>query len=154
MDFREKFTNQILTYSINYRNNSTVTQTQVTIKDTLISGLEFVAGSCNPSCVVNGNVLTWNIGTLAANTSGVVTFQARVTATSGNLPNSGSIFSNQNTDPAISTVTVTARSIVIDSTPRTGGTVQYLTITAFTIIPLTLLGVYIRNRNMKVRNGF
>lgn len=116
--------------------------------------MEYVTGSCNPACVESGNTLTWNIGTVAPNTSGVVTFQARVTATTGNIPNTGTIFSRENQDPALSTVTVTARNTVVDSTPRTGGTIQYLTITGFTLIPLTIIGIYLRNRKMKIRNGW
>jgi len=98
-------------------------------------------------------VLTWNLGTLAPNTGGSVSFQARVTATTGNIPNSGTIFSNQNADPAISSVNVTVRNIVVDSTIRTGGT-PYLGIIGFILAPLTLLGIYLRNRSLKVRRGF
>jgi hypothetical protein len=51
--------------------------------------------------------LTWRIGTLEKDTSGSVSFQAKVNANAtGTIPNTGSIKSDQNPNPVTNTVTV------------------------------------------------
>ncbi len=54
----------LITYTLLYTNPSNGSQlTGANVSDVLPPGLELVAGSCVPACVVSGQALTWTIGT-------------------------------------------------------------------------------------------
>ncbi len=63
-------------YTITVRNDSQATASSVTIVDQIPDGLAFVSSS--PTGTVSGSTITWNLGTLAANSSAsiVATFKA------------------------------------------------------------------------------
>ncbi len=63
-------------YTLAYGNNGTAGATGVQLVDTLPAGLVFVSASPSPSTVA-GQVLTWNLGTLAAGGSGSITVNVR-----------------------------------------------------------------------------
>lgn len=90
-----------ITYTLTYQNTGNVQQTGVVVTDTISDLTNYVASSCSNSCVVSTNgsgqtVLTWNIGTLNANATGSVTFNAQVKTTSyGNISNSFSVRSTE-----------------------------------------------------------
>lgn len=82
--------------SVTYSNKGTAAATGVTIVDTLPAGMTYVTGSASvaPTSYVN-NVLTWEIGNVAAK-SGPVTITYKVTITApGEYKNSVTIDSDQ-----------------------------------------------------------
>jgi uncharacterized repeat protein (TIGR01451 family) len=104
-----------ITYTLNYANNSGVEQTNVIITDVLDSKISYVDGSCRPAdkCIYDSasRTLTWRLGTLANGVSGSGSFEAKIAAnTTGTIPNTARIRSDQNPNPIESTVTVTVDS--------------------------------------------
>ncbi|WP_183408135.1 S8 family serine peptidase, partial [Nocardioides pocheonensis] len=89
---------QSMTYTVNYRNlasgsgtTNQATGTQLT--DTLPTGVTYVPGSCTGGCVYDSltNTLTWNVGTVLANSALVSrTFQVTV----GTGVNNGTTLTN------------------------------------------------------------
>ncbi len=76
-----------LTYTITYGNPTTTPRTNVVITETLPANTTFV--SATNGGTLAGNVVTWNIGNLAASTVGqTVQFTVNVTATTGFVTNS------------------------------------------------------------------
>ena len=79
-------TGKNLTYTITYGNTAVVAAPSVSIADTIPAGTTFVSAT-NGGSVVNG-VVTWNIGTVPAGSSGLtVSFTVLVPATSGTVNN-------------------------------------------------------------------
>ncbi len=78
-------------YTITYGNEGLAPGTGVVIRETLPAGLEFI--SAGEDGVFSGGTITWNVGTVAAQTGGqTVSFIARVTeamADGGIITNSG-----------------------------------------------------------------
>lgn len=71
-----------LTYTITYGNPRSTSVSSVVIRDTVPSGTTFVSASGGGTH--SGGVVTWNIGTLPASTTGrTVTMTVRVSAASG-----------------------------------------------------------------------
>jgi uncharacterized repeat protein (TIGR01451 family) len=66
VDKSETYTNDALTYKLTYENSGDGIATGVTIVDTLPAKTVYVSASPTPS-TINGQVLTWNLGTVAAN---------------------------------------------------------------------------------------
>lgn len=126
------------TYTLVYGNNGAAPATTTTIVDTLPAGLSFLSANPTPSSV-NGQILTWNAGTLAAGQTGSITLQVQSSAT---LPN-GTVVNNtatistpapgDNPNDNTSTVPTTlyrADVAITKSSPTTfpvltGGTVTY-----------------------------
>jgi len=76
-----------LTYTITYGNSGNAGANSVVIRDTVPAGTTFV--SATNGGVFSGGVVTWNIGTVAAGTTGqTVSFTVQVTATAGTVTNS------------------------------------------------------------------
>jgi uncharacterized repeat protein (TIGR01451 family) len=76
----------LLTYTIAYGNTTAAPIDGVVITDTVPSGTTFV--SATGGGTLSGGVVTWNIGTIPANTTGLtVTFTVNVTAASGLIVN-------------------------------------------------------------------
>jgi uncharacterized repeat protein (TIGR01451 family) len=70
-------------YTLRYANPTTVTIPSAVLTDTLPAGLTFVSASVPPTTTI-GQTLTWNLGTLAASSTGTITVTAAVSAaTSG-----------------------------------------------------------------------
>ena len=75
-----------ITYTITYGNTTDAPIDGVVITDTVPSGTTFV--SATGGGTLSGGVVTWNIGTIPANTTGLtVTFTVNVTAASGLVVN-------------------------------------------------------------------
>ncbi len=75
-----------LTYTITYGNTTAAPIDGVVITDTVPAGTAFV--SATGGGTLSGGVVTWNIGTIPANTTGLtVTFTVTVTAASGVIVN-------------------------------------------------------------------
>jgi fimbrial isopeptide formation D2 family protein/uncharacterized repeat protein (TIGR01451 family) len=76
--------NGIYTYTIQYANTSPITTlTGTTLTDILTdTKINYVPGSCSNTCAYNSGTrtLSWNLGTLAPNANGTVTFDVQVTA--------------------------------------------------------------------------
>ncbi len=66
---------QEITYDVSYSNIGGNIAENVIITDTIPENTTLVAGSIVGPGTVTGNVITWNIGTLAANSSGFVRFK-------------------------------------------------------------------------------
>jgi uncharacterized repeat protein (TIGR01451 family) len=68
-----------VTYTISYTNSGNATATNVIVTDALDNNLRYVTGSGVPAPVsVSGQTVTWNLGTIAASTSGSIVFQADI----------------------------------------------------------------------------
>jgi uncharacterized repeat protein (TIGR01451 family) len=77
-----------LTYTITYGNTGGADASSVVIKDPLPAGTTFV--SATGGGTNSAGVVTWNVGTLTAGTTGqTVSFTVNVTATSGSVDNTG-----------------------------------------------------------------
>lgn len=75
-----------LTYTITYGNTGGVAATSVVIKDPVPAGTTFVSATGGGTFAAG--VVTWNIGTITAGTSGLtVSFTVNVTAASGSVNN-------------------------------------------------------------------
>src|SRR5207249_3118851 len=100
----------------------------VQLKDVLPSAVTYLPGSCTgaPTCTVVGNTITWDLGSMPANTSGTRSYQVTVSsgATNGQtFTNAAEINSSQDegtnfTDNTFS-VTTTVR------VPSISGTVLF-----------------------------
>jgi len=83
--------NDNVTYTITYGNEGLDAGHNVVIRETLPAGMEFV--SATNSGTHNAGVITWNVGTVAADTNGLeVTFVAHVTDALGD----GGVVTNNN----------------------------------------------------------
>jgi uncharacterized repeat protein (TIGR01451 family) len=79
-------TGQLLTYTLTYGNTTSAAINSVVIQDTVPSGTSF-ASATGGGTLSNG-VVTWNIGTIAASTTGLtVQLSVMVTAASGQVVN-------------------------------------------------------------------
>jgi uncharacterized repeat protein (TIGR01451 family) len=72
-----------LSYTLDYGNSGNGAAANVVIVDTLPAGLSFVSASPAPTSV-SGQVLTWNLGTLAANATGSISINTTVTSSAAN----------------------------------------------------------------------
>jgi uncharacterized repeat protein (TIGR01451 family) len=76
-----------ITYTITYGNASNTSATNVVIEDPLPPGTSFVSAT-NGGQLSEGGIVTWNVGTLPAETAGAtVSFTVHVNATSGSVDN-------------------------------------------------------------------
>lgn len=82
-------TGEDFAYFVNVLNSGAAPCTNVTVSDTLGSGVSFV--SCSASCSHSGSTVTWNLGTISSGSSEVVSVVVKVTATSGTLPDTANI---------------------------------------------------------------
>ncbi|MEI6728072.1 MAG: hypothetical protein WCK98_00320 [bacterium] len=94
-------------YNIAYQNSGAAV-TNAVVSTVLDSNLNFVG--CSSGCTQSGQTLTWNLGNLAANQSGIVTVNVgvKITAPIGALNNTSSIVSTETPTPvnALTTVAV------------------------------------------------
>lgn len=97
---------------------SSGTATNVVVSDELPAGLSYVAGSADPSAgfAVNGQELTWTVGSLAAGTHSF-TYDAVVDAdASGSLTNLGCVDADQNDELVCDETTVRVQNVAITKT--------------------------------------
>ena len=108
--------NAAFQYRITYSNISDTATTGVVVTDTLPAGVTFVSAVPAPASVA-GQVLQWNIGTVAAN-SGPFTITVNVTATTaGSQTNTVQVTStNAATETATATVLVSGPALTITKT--------------------------------------
>jgi uncharacterized repeat protein (TIGR01451 family) len=95
---------QTVTFTLDVNNNGPGTATGVVVQDIVPSGYNQVAAISNGG-VLNGNIITWTIPSLAAGQSIQLTFQATVLVT-GNHLNTGEVIAHNEID--------------LDSTPGNG----------------------------------
>ncbi|MCI4463267.1 MAG: DUF11 domain-containing protein, partial [Caldisericum sp.] len=101
------------TYTIRYQNTGGQDATNVVITDTLPNGLTFISATPAPTSV-NGQTLTWNIGTLQSGTLGQITVKVEVPI---DTPN-GTIFTNTATITSTETNPVTtSETTTVESKP-------------------------------------
>jgi uncharacterized repeat protein (TIGR01451 family) len=81
-----------LTYTIQVTNNSSVTSKGVTLVETLPEEVTFVSASLNPSQKTD-NILTFNVGDLAAGESKIVTVRVVAPNTAGTITTSATVSS-------------------------------------------------------------
>ncbi len=72
-----------LVYMLSYANNGSANASGVTVVDTLPNGVSYVSANPAPSSVV-GQVITWNLGTVAAGASGSITVNVQSSNTLAN----------------------------------------------------------------------
>ncbi len=90
-----------LTYTLDYGNSGGADAADVTVSDTLPAGLTFVSAAPAPSSV-RGQVLTWNLNTVAAGATGRITVVTQLTtaAASGTtITNTASMTTTTANDP-------------------------------------------------------
>jgi len=103
--------NQTATYTIEITNSGNGPATNVSISDTIPTGLTYVANSCSNSCNQTGSTLSWNVGTLAASQVTSVTFQASVNSNAtGTITNSASVVSTEISTPVSDTVDISTNN--------------------------------------------
>jgi uncharacterized repeat protein (TIGR01451 family) len=66
-----------IVYTLEYENTGSGDATDVVVEDTIPADTTFVSGSPSPD-QQNGDVFTWNVGTVAAETSGTITITVTV----------------------------------------------------------------------------
>jgi uncharacterized repeat protein (TIGR01451 family) len=115
-------TGESFNYYVNVFNQGGQTCTGIVVKDELTDGVSFV--SCSDGCTHSGNLVTWNIASLAPSASRTLTVTVRTTATSGTLPNSADITPDSGTGGTPSTPgpTVSNVSVLAPSEPASRGT--------------------------------
>ena len=115
-------------YRITYSNISDTTTTGVVVTDTLPAGVTFVSAVPAPTSVV-GNVLSWTIGNVAAN-SGPFTITVNVTATTaGSQINTVQVTStNAATETATASVLVSGPALTITKTASASAVVPPATV--------------------------
>jgi len=103
----------VLTYTLAYANTGSASATNVALTDTLPAYVTYISGSASNGGTYNNGTLTFNLGTLAPNQSGQVTFQVAVNANAtvgSQISNTATIASTEVTTPVVSntaTVSVT-----------------------------------------------
>jgi uncharacterized repeat protein (TIGR01451 family)/uncharacterized repeat protein (TIGR02543 family) len=106
----------VLTYTITVKNDGAADATNVVVTDQLASALEYVRGSSDPfDCTVadKTNVLTWNLGNIAAGQSASVTFKVKATAT-GEFENEASAKCDEVPEPVETETPATSKVFKLD----------------------------------------
>lgn len=84
----------IVTFTLEYENDTGVRLTGVKITNRLPSGTTYRAGTAQPGAVFDGTQLVWDIGTLDPGKRGTVSFQV-ATRLKGRIVNRATITSNE-----------------------------------------------------------
>ena len=125
---------QTISFNLAYANDGPAAAQNVTVVDNLPAGLSYASANPAPSNV-NGQAITWNLGTIAAGASGVLTVQATVFGlANGSYTNQVQISTTTTNDnpgdnTSTSTVNVIRPNVAIQKTgPATvtaGGNIAY-----------------------------
>ncbi len=107
----------LIQYTMSYRNIGNQTASRVRITDTIPQDTAYIAGSATASGSLISDLISWNIGDVAAGGGGDVLFQVRVSslaATGQKISNTGAIMSTDQTK-ASNTVTtiVSSQSLML-----------------------------------------
>ncbi len=70
-----------IAYTLTFSNPNNITLDHVVITDRVPANTALVAGSCQPACAVNGNLLQWNLPTLGPLGTGPIRFDVEVAGT-------------------------------------------------------------------------
>lgn len=95
----------LVTFTIEYENTTGVQLTGVRITNDLPSGTRLVNGSANPPASFDGRRLVWNLGTVAPEAKGAVSFQVS-TLRKGRISNTAIMSSNEAPDSTITSSAV------------------------------------------------
>jgi uncharacterized repeat protein (TIGR01451 family) len=123
-------TGENFTYYINAFNQGSLPCTDIVVKDALVAGVQFV--SCTYGCTHSGQLVTWNISSIAAGASKMLSVTVKTLATSGTLPDTADITPSTGTGgsphtpgPTVTNVSVLSPSFPAmrgdNAFPRTGG---------------------------------
>jgi uncharacterized repeat protein (TIGR01451 family) len=109
------------TYYVNVFNQGGKACSDIVVKDALVSGVAFV--SCTHSCTHTGQLVTWNIASLAPGASTQLAVTVTVLASSGTLPNAADVTpaSGIGGSPSTGGPTVTTTSVLSPGFPATRG---------------------------------
>ncbi len=104
-------TGEQFAYYVNLSNTGGSPCTGVVVTDRLVAGVAFV--SCSDGCTHSGQDVTWRVGTLAPGASTTLKVVVRTTATSGRLPNTAVVATEEGPTarPATPGPTVTPTSV-------------------------------------------
>lgn len=91
----------VLTFTINYVNNTGVRLTGVRLTNDLPPGTSLIAGSPTPPASFDGTRLVWNIGTLDPDVGGKVSFRV-ATRRTGTITNTAVMTTNETQPTSIS----------------------------------------------------
>lgn len=103
-----------LTYTIQYTNNSAATSYDTTITDVIPTGTSLVTGSISDGGTETDGTLTWNLGTLAPNATGTVSFKVTLQSGITGVPQTTATLS---TETGSGSVTVTSKTSSYTSLP-------------------------------------
>jgi uncharacterized repeat protein (TIGR01451 family) len=127
-----------LTYNITFTNNGSIVLNGVQVQTTLDPNLEFI--SCSNGCTQNGQILTWNLGSMSigqTNTNSVIV-RAKPTFT-GNVTTTSILSATELPIPKTQSITTAVSSPSVATTttlPRTGGNSE-----EFKLFPFILISV-------------
>jgi len=94
-----------VSYTLNYCNTGNTTATNLTLIDSLPTGITYVKGSVSKGGNFASTAITWTLGTLSAGASEQATFQATVNtnvAVGANIANTAGIFCTEVPTPVVS----------------------------------------------------
>jgi uncharacterized repeat protein (TIGR01451 family) len=106
-------------YFVNVANSGGSPCTGVVVTDTLKGGVEPVA--CSDGCSRSGQDLTWRVGTLAPGASTTLSVVVRVTATSGTLPDTAVVRTDEGSTAQPSTPGPTVSPVSVGSPGKPAG---------------------------------
>ncbi len=69
---------EVLTYTLNYANDTGQTVTNARIEDLIPIGATYEPGSASDGGTFDGSKVIWNLGSLDIGASGTVSFQVRI----------------------------------------------------------------------------
>jgi uncharacterized repeat protein (TIGR01451 family) len=142
-----------LTYDVTFTNNGSVVLTGVQVQTTLDPNLEFV--SCSGGCSQSGQVLTWNVASMALtqNITNQVVARAK-TGFTGNVTTVSNLSAVQLPTPKTQSIVtpVTSNPIQTISLPRTGGSKKMVLFPAIMVISMVLflLSTALKSQKRKI----
>ncbi len=139
-------TGQTITYTINFQNTGAGDATDVVIVDTIPAGINYI--SSNPAGTnLGGGLYSWNIGFVAAGGISTINITGEVTATSGNITNTATVYykdtdgntlTPKTSTPCIITIVQPTPTWTRTSTPTMTGTPTLTpTLTPYPVLVLT-----------------
>jgi uncharacterized repeat protein (TIGR01451 family) len=106
-------------YTITVGNDGPSPGTDVTVMDTLPAGLEFVSATPSQGTCGAASPVTCNLGSLPVGAIATVTLRATVTATSGTITNTATVFSDEAGTEASTTTPIPVSARAAEAIPTT-----------------------------------
>jgi uncharacterized repeat protein (TIGR01451 family) len=133
-----------ITYNITYTNDGQITLNNVQVTAQLDPNVEFV--SCSNGCIQNGQTLTWNVASMNAGASSIVSVTVKaLSGFVGNVTTTSQLTANELPVPKTQSVSTTVLNIAT-LLPRTGGiNLSFQIIFSF----VAFLGIWMLRQSLK-----